>query len=189
MDKALFRSVLPYAVGLAIAVALFIYAGTIVYSSRPGQLGPETWPRLAILLLGGSCLFELSRRLIVGNKDATGFLEAFDREPDADLDPGQRRLGVHLDLHFERRGEGCGDPGVEDDQVADLDRMEELQPIHGGSDHWCSRVPVRGNRTGDVDQVHDGAAEDEPQRVRIIRQHHLHHLGGGRGRRLGDQKS
>jgi putative tricarboxylic transport membrane protein len=84
MDKALFRSVLPYAIGLAIAVALFIYAGTIVYSSRPGQLGPETWPRLAILLLGGSCLFELSRRLIVGNKDATGFLEAFDREPDAE---------------------------------------------------------------------------------------------------------
>ena len=84
VDKALFRSVLPYAIGLAIAVALFIYAGTIVYSSRPGQLGPETWPQLAILLLGGSCLFELSRRLIVGNKDATGFLEAFDREPDAE---------------------------------------------------------------------------------------------------------
>src|SRR5262245_58808907 len=84
MDKALFRSVLPYAIGLAIAVALFIYAGTVVYSSRPGQLGPETWPRLAILLLGGSCLFELSRRLIVGNRDATGFLEAFDREPDTE---------------------------------------------------------------------------------------------------------
>ena len=79
MDKALFRSVLPYAVGLAIAVALYLYAGTFVYSPRPGQLGPETWPRLAILLMGGSCLFELSRRLIVGNKDATGFLEAFDR--------------------------------------------------------------------------------------------------------------
>ena len=84
MDKALFRSVLPYAVGLAIAVALYLYVGTIVYSPRPGQLGPETWPRLAILLMGGSCLFELSRRLIVGNRDATGFLEAFDREPDTE---------------------------------------------------------------------------------------------------------
>jgi hypothetical protein len=84
MDKALFRSVLPYAVGLAIAVALYLYAGTIVYSPRPGQLGPETWPRLAILLMGASCLFELSRRLIVANKDATGFLEAFDREPDTE---------------------------------------------------------------------------------------------------------
>jgi hypothetical protein len=92
MDKALFRSVLPYAVGLAIAVALYIYAGTIVYSPRPGQLGPETWPRLAILLLGGSCLFELSRRLIVGNKDATGFLEAFDREEPEEKQPVYPRL-------------------------------------------------------------------------------------------------
>jgi hypothetical protein len=87
MDKALFRSVLPYAVGLAIAVALYLYAGTIAYSSRPGQLGPETWPRLAILLLGASCLFELTRRLIVGNKDATGFLEAFDREEAEEKQP------------------------------------------------------------------------------------------------------
>jgi len=92
MDKALFRSVLPYAVGLAIAVALYLYAGTIVYSSRPGQLGPETWPRLAILLLGASCLFELTRRLIVGNKDATGFLEAFDREVAEEKQPVYPRL-------------------------------------------------------------------------------------------------
>jgi hypothetical protein len=92
MDKALFRSVLPYAVGLAIAVALYLYAGTILYSPRPGQLGPETWPRLAILLLGVSCLFELTRRLIVGNKDATGFLEAFDREEAEDKQPVYPRL-------------------------------------------------------------------------------------------------
>jgi hypothetical protein len=82
MDKALFRSIVPYAVGLAIAAALFVYTGTFVYSARPGQIGPETWPRLAILLMGGSCLFEISRRLIAGNQDASGFLEAFDREPD-----------------------------------------------------------------------------------------------------------
>ena len=82
MDKALFRSIAPYAVGLAIAAALYIYAGTFDYAPRPGQLGPDVWPRLAILLMGGSCLFEMSRRLIVGNQDATGFMEAFDREPD-----------------------------------------------------------------------------------------------------------
>jgi hypothetical protein len=82
MDKALFRSIVPYAVGLAIAAALYLYAGTFDYAPRPGQLGPDVWPRLAILLMGGSCLFEMSRRLIVGNQDATGFMEAFDREPD-----------------------------------------------------------------------------------------------------------
>ena len=84
MDKALFRSIVPYVIGLAFAIALYIYAGTIDYAPRPGQLGPEVWPRLAILLMGGSCVFEISRRLIAGNQDATGFLEAFDREPDED---------------------------------------------------------------------------------------------------------
>lgn len=84
MDKALFRSIVPYAVGLVIAAALYIYAGTFVYSARPGQLGPEVWPRLAIFLMGASCVFEISRRLIAGNQDATGLLEAFDREPDSE---------------------------------------------------------------------------------------------------------
>ena len=82
MNKALYRSIVPYAVGLAIAAALYLYAGTFDYAPRPGQLGPDVWPRIAILLMGGSCLFEISRRLIIGNQDATGFMEAFDREPD-----------------------------------------------------------------------------------------------------------
>src|SRR6476619_5682320 len=84
MDKALIRSVMPYAVGLALAIALYIYAGTFEYAPRPGQLGPETWPRLAILLMGASCVWEISRRLIAGNQDAAGFLEAFDRETDTE---------------------------------------------------------------------------------------------------------
>ena len=93
MDKALFRSIAPYAVGLAVAVTLYIYAGTIVYSPRPGQLGPEVWPRLAILLMGACCVFEISRRLIAGNQDATGFLEAFDRALEAgDKQPVYPRL-------------------------------------------------------------------------------------------------
>jgi hypothetical protein len=55
MDTTLFRSITPYLVGLAIAVALYFYANTIVYTPRPGSLGPETWPELAILLLAASC--------------------------------------------------------------------------------------------------------------------------------------
>ena len=87
MDKALIRSVMPYAVGLALAIALYIYAGTFEYAPRPGQLGPETWPHLAILLMGASCVWEISRRLIAGNQDAAGFLEAFDQETDAEEKP------------------------------------------------------------------------------------------------------
>ena len=63
------------------------------YAARPGQLGPEVWPRLAILLMGGSCVFEISRRLIAGNQDASGFLEVFDREPEEeDKQPVYPRL-------------------------------------------------------------------------------------------------
>jgi hypothetical protein len=95
MDQVLFRSIVPYAVGLAIAAVLYLYAGTFDYAPRPGQLGPEVWPRLAIVLMGGSCLFEISRRLIVGNQDAAGFLEAFDREPEVeDKQPVYPRLLV-----------------------------------------------------------------------------------------------
>lgn len=80
MNITLLRSITPYLVGLAIAVALYVYSGTIEYTARGRNLGPEVWPQLAILLLGASCLFEIVRRLIVGNRDATGFLEAFERE-------------------------------------------------------------------------------------------------------------
>ena len=80
MEKSLLRSIGPYIAGLVVALALYVYSGKIEYAPRPGTLGPEAWPRLAILLMGASCLWELTRRLIVSNKDATGFMEAFDRE-------------------------------------------------------------------------------------------------------------
>src|SRR5262249_34723297 len=81
MDKALFRSIAPYVVGLAVAGALYIYSGTFEYTPPPRPLGPAVLPLLAILLSAASCLFELTRRLIIGGKEATGFMEAFDREP------------------------------------------------------------------------------------------------------------
>jgi hypothetical protein len=80
MDLTFLRSIGPYIVGLAISLALYIYAGTFEYTVRGNSLGPEVWPRLAILLMGVSCLYELTRRLLIANKDATGFLEAFERE-------------------------------------------------------------------------------------------------------------
>lgn len=80
MERALLRSIIPYIVGLIIAAALYVYAGTIVYSPRANDLGPEVWPRIAILLMAASCVFEISRRLLAGNREGTGFLEAFERE-------------------------------------------------------------------------------------------------------------
>lgn len=93
MNITLLRSIAPYLVGLAIAVALYLYSATIEYTARDRNLGPEVWPQLAILLLGASCLFEIVRRLIVGNRDATGFLEAFEREDEpAEPEPVYPRM-------------------------------------------------------------------------------------------------
>ena len=93
MNITLLRSIVPYLIGLTIAAALYIYSGTIEYTSRGQNLGPEVWPRLAIFLLGASCLFEIVRRMIVGNRDATGFLEAFEREDEpAEPEPVYPRM-------------------------------------------------------------------------------------------------
>ena len=57
----------------------------------------------------------------------------------------------------------------QDDQVADLDRMEELQAVDRRRHEQAAGVPVAGDRAGDVDEVHDRAAEDEPERVGVVR--------------------
>ena len=44
---------------------------------------------------------------------------------------------------------------------------------------WQAMAP------GDVDEVHHRAAEDVPERVRVVRQHDLHHFGGGSAAGLG----
>ena len=94
---------------------------------------------------------------------------------------GQNLLRKHVHLHFERRRERAGDARLQDDQVADLDRVEELEVVDGGGDQQRAGVAVAGDGAGDVDQVHDGAAQDEPERVGVVGQHDLHHLGGGVG--------
>jgi hypothetical protein len=66
------RAIAPYVVGLAVAAALYAYAGQIEYTPRPGQLGPAAWPRIAIALMGAACLFELVRRLAGGRTEAHG---------------------------------------------------------------------------------------------------------------------
>src|SRR5205085_12116362 len=65
------RSALPYAIGLGVAVLLFISASHIQYTPRPGQIGPDFWPKIAIALMAVVCLIEIVRAL-VGAADARG---------------------------------------------------------------------------------------------------------------------
>lgn len=82
MERNLIQSTLPYVIGLAVSALLFYLTKQIEYTTRPGALGPQVWPQIAILLLSVSCIYEIGRRLIVGNRDATGLMEAFERDDD-----------------------------------------------------------------------------------------------------------
>ena len=93
-------------------------------------------------------------------------------------DARQRLFREHFHLHLERRAPHRRHEGLEDDQIADFDRMQKLQTVHGRSDEQAARVPVARNRAGDVDEVHHRAAENVPERVRIVRQDDLHHFRG-----------
>ena len=74
------RSALPYFVGLAVAAVLYFYAGQIQYTPRPGLLGPDFWPKMAIGLMVAACLFEIGR-IFAGLKTEThGVAEAIEEE-------------------------------------------------------------------------------------------------------------
>ncbi len=109
-----------------------------------------------------------------------------EKRPARELAPPRQGLfREHVHLHLERRGERAGDARFEHDEIADFDRVEELEVVHRGRDHRRARVPDARDRPRDVDQVHNGAAQDVAERVRVVRQHHLHHLGRRLGRPLG----
>lgn len=87
MDKSAIRSAMPYVVGLAVAAALYVYAGHIEYTPRPGLLGPDFWPKAAIALMSAACLFEIARIFAGLKGDAHGVADAI--EADADEEPAR----------------------------------------------------------------------------------------------------
>jgi putative tricarboxylic transport membrane protein len=88
MDQRSVRAILPYVLGLAIAIALFIYAGQIDYTPRAGELGPAFWPRLAIGLMAVSCGFEILRTLAGGSRtEAHGITDVLDQESESGDEP------------------------------------------------------------------------------------------------------
>jgi putative tricarboxylic transport membrane protein len=53
------RLAAPYAVVLAIAVALYYVATHFQYTPRHGRLGPDAWPRAVLVLMMGVCAFRM----------------------------------------------------------------------------------------------------------------------------------
>lgn len=75
MARSQIRSILPYAASLALAAALFVYIDRLDYTPRAGQLGPNVWPKLAILLMAAASVFEIARRLVRGATLTRGVMD------------------------------------------------------------------------------------------------------------------
>lgn len=80
MDKSAIRSTFPYVVGLAVAAVLFFFARQIQYAPRPGMLGPDFWPKMAIGLMAAVCLFEILRALAGVKSEAHGVSDALEKD-------------------------------------------------------------------------------------------------------------
>jgi len=54
---------------------------------------------------------------------------------------------------------------------------EKVDVVHGSRNNVAPAVAVRRHGSGDVDEVHQSAAEQVVERIRIVREHNLGHLG------------
>lgn len=78
------RSVAPYAALLVAAVYLYREAGAFAAFGRPGQLGPDVWPRAVLVVLMIVCGLAIVRRtLFAAAGSAPGPVAESDGEPDA----------------------------------------------------------------------------------------------------------
>lgn len=84
MDKNAVRSAFPYFIGLVVAALLYHYAQQIEYTPRPGMLGPDFWPKIAIGLMAIMCVFEIVRIFAGLRTEAHGVSEAFEQDEGAD---------------------------------------------------------------------------------------------------------
>ena len=107
-----------------------------------------------------------------------------------------RVLRPHLDADLHRGTVAAIDPGFEDEQVADVNRGDEVNVVHRSGDDVRSRVTVRrrsprsakaAHCRDQVNKVHEPATQKIAEGVRVIGQHQLGHLGlrdAGASRRL-----
>lgn len=88
-----FKNALPYAVLLVGTAGFYLLTSRIEYTSRPGQFGPDLWPKLAIGVIAIVCLFELLRALLTETRvEAVGITEQFEQSEAAEDDAPRRPL-------------------------------------------------------------------------------------------------
>lgn len=64
MNRTTLRKIVPYAVVLAVAAALYAVAGQFDFTPRAGRLGPDVWPKAILVLMMITCIFEIAKTLL-----------------------------------------------------------------------------------------------------------------------------
>ena len=105
MKSANIRAAAPYILLLAGAAALYIVAAQITYPARPGQLGPDFWPKLALGLIGVVCLIEITKALVSGHEtQAVGIADVIEvgeeEEDEAPRQPMLLAAGIGLTVAY-----------------------------------------------------------------------------------------
>lgn len=82
MDGRKIAQAAPYVVVLIVAGALYAVAGGITYDARPGQLGPDSWPRAILVLMALACVYEIARIALLRSprEEVDAIAEALDHE-------------------------------------------------------------------------------------------------------------
>src|SRR5208283_4491983 len=86
-------------------------------------------------------------------------------------------LDPHLHSDFHRRVENPVYAGLQDDHVADADRIQKADVVHRCSYYRLSCVPPCRESATKIDQVHDVAPQHVANNIRIIWQRNLRVLG------------
>jgi len=77
-------------------------------------------------------------------------------------------LGLHVDADLHRGPEHAIDRRPQHDQFSNVHRMQELKTVDRSGDHGFSGVPHGCHGRGDVDQMHDDAAEHVAKSVGVV---------------------
>jgi hypothetical protein len=96
---------------------------------------------------------------------------------------GRHVLAPHAHADLERGRPDVFDLGLEDGDLTDLHRMQEVDVVHGAEDDRAVGYPRRGHRAGLGDPLHHAAAVDLPGRARVLGEHPLDQLRSGLGDR------
>ena len=94
-----------YLLLLALTIWLWGVAGRIDYPQRPGTLGPDFWPRVAIGLMGVLCVVRIATVLATGGAAARGIGAVITGDDEDEEETGPRRpvlllLGIVLTLVY-----------------------------------------------------------------------------------------